>query len=79
MEYKIETIADLQKVPDDRLLDCLKEIVSVVLDARARMGKHGLALEGVTWIDDGIHEYRGANLLCGDKEEYIPNPKFSGD
>lgn len=76
-EYKIETIADFAKVPDDRLEECLGEVMVMILDGR-ELKKGGLEVERVIWIDDGIPGVRGVNLLVGDQKEYIPNPHFDG-
>lgn len=71
--YKIETVADFLKVPEDRLDDCLKEFAAWVVISKSMIGFSdscgaGLEVIGFTWVDDGknditvnIHtEVRGA-------------------
>lgn len=75
IEYEINTIADFQKVPDDRLGDCLLEFAGSMLELR-KLTKHGIVTNGWTWVDDGIHLFRGATLQIGEESEYIKNPNF---
>lgn len=76
-EYQIDTVADFEKVPDDRICDCLQEFVICLLKAREiRKQKPRLSFHGMAWIDDGIPGFRSVNLTIGDTTENIPNPNF---
>lgn len=74
-EYEITTVEDFQRVPDDRLADCLQEFVLCLLDTRT-LQKQGLGLRSFVWIDDGIRMIRGIDVTVGKQTEYVPNPHF---
>lgn len=76
--YRIERISDFQKVPDDRLLECLTEVAECILETRA-LAKDGIQTECVTWTDDGIVGISGADLHIGDQVERVDNPNFPGE
>lgn len=79
-EYEIKTIADFEKVPDDRLCDCLKEFASCLIGFRASRNEDiRLGLDSFVWIDDGIEMIKSINLTIGDTTENIANPNFPRD
>lgn len=70
-EYRIVTIADFDKVPDDRLSACVQEFVSCLFEFR-QLRHAGLRLETFTWVDDGIPLVQSVEF----EGETIPNPVF---
>lgn len=77
-EYPISTVADFAKVPDERLEDCLREFVSLIVSHRVNLQRpdFDLRLESWTWIDDSIPAIREVHLMVEDRVENIPNPRF---
>ena len=75
--YRIERISDFQKVPNDRLLECLTAVGGCILQTRA-LAAEGIQTECVTWVDDGIDGISGADLHVGDTVERVDNPNFPG-
>lgn len=52
-KYRIETIADLLKVPADRRAECLHQIDLTLSFFELEYGDDGAVLTAVTWTDDG--------------------------
>lgn len=67
-EYRIESLADFAKVPDDRLTLCLEEFRSWV-DMYRAMTHDGPMPDGLvsrfTWIDDGKRDVTFSVTLPG--------------
>lgn len=75
-EYKIGTIFDMAKIPEEslpRFIAELPEILAYIrrVDAVSSMmgdvfGDVIMSLEAVSWVDDGLGEIR-PQLICGDE------------
>lgn len=80
MKYELRTLKDVfDKVPGDRIGDCMKEIAFAMIQAKAMLGLMNIVAEetpvfqfpeSTAWIDDGKNEIgvSFSMIHCNEKE-----------